>query len=229
MLLESDYWEVTKTWPGETVAILAGGSSLTQAQVDRVLDGCRTIAINRAGLKGPRKGTADWITASRADWLWACDADRFWAWHPEAVEFPGRKIVVRGCGPLAPAYWRQLAELRAKDVDVIRHSSREYPCTARHEGASPDPAIVRGDNSTFQILSVIAHTGVRTVLLLGLDMKGNHWHNGYRDIGAPDYSLMAPRFRSLTDPLARAGVAVFNCSLNSAVDAFPKVRLEDVL
>ena len=68
---ELPYWSIPKCWPGECVAILGGGFSLTQAQVDHCRGRCRVIAINRAFKLAP------W-----SDWLYGCDSDRFWTWHP---------------------------------------------------------------------------------------------------------------------------------------------------
>jgi hypothetical protein len=224
---EIDYWSVPRCWPGECVAILAGGKTLTQEDVDHVRGKCRVIAINRAGLNGYRVG------ASWADWLWACDADRFWAWHPEAVEFPGEKIVVRPAGNVTsmPAKWPMLAQLAGLGVKVLRHTGRDYPNPVpRHEGASPDPAVVRGSCSLFQILSVIAHTGVSTVLLMGADMRGGHFHGGYFGHGEPNYAdSVEPLFRTLVEPLEKAGILVLNCCPSSIIRWWPKVRLRDVL
>ena len=150
--------------------------------------------------------------------------------HPEATFFEGIKVVVRGANNLPRERWRQLKALSNAEVKVLRHSGQGYPVTSRHEGISPDPAVVRGNCSLFQILSVIAHTGASTVLLLGADMHGHHWHEGYPGIGQPDYAnAVIPQFQSLVKPLAAANVAVLNVSPGSALPWFPHMRLEDVL
>ena len=214
-----DFWSIPRCWPGECVAILAGGKSLTPEAVEHVRGRCRVIAINRAFELAP------W-----ADWLYGCDSDRFWRWYPEARDFAGTKIVVRpvNCGP---ARWRELEELVTAGVKIIRHSARDLPCMVRHEGASGDPAVVRGNNSLFQLLSVIEHTGAATVLLLGADMHKGHWHSGYGEIGEPDYAgSVIPRFETLVKPLAAAGVTVLNCSPGSALPFWPHVvELRDVI
>lgn len=182
--------------------------------------GCKVIAINRAYRLAP------W-----ADWLWGCDADRFWAWHSDAVDFAGTKIVIRPCGDASsyPARWAKLAELAAAGVNILRHSAREYPGPARHEGASSDPAVVYGNNSLYQILSVIAHTGASTVLLIWADMTGGHWHEGY-STGEPDYAIsIVPYFETLVQPLKKAGVTVINCTPGSAIPYWPVLQLEAVL
>ena len=53
-----DYWAVPKMWPDACVVVLAGGSNLTQEQIDYVMarreEGlCKVVAINRAGVPRP--------------------------------------------------------------------------------------------------------------------------------------------------------------------------------
>jgi hypothetical protein len=114
---------------------------------------------------------------------------------------------------------------------VLRHTGLDYPQPVpRHEGASPDPVVVRGNNSLFQVLSVIAHTGVRMVLLLGADMRGGHFHRGYPEQGEPDYDgQIIPPFGTLVQPLESAGVTVFNCCPASALPWWPRVPLRSVI
>ena len=213
-----EYWAVPRCFEGETVAILAGGKTLSEADARHVRGRCRVIAINRA------RELAPW-----ADWLFACDPTRFWAWYPEALDFAGTKIVVRGCADMSRKTWRALDDLGRVGVKILRHSGLGFPCLPRHEGVSGDPAVVRGNNSLFQILSVIAHTGARTVLLLGADMRGGHFHSGY-PVGEPNYAQsVVPPFGSLKAPIERAGVAVLNCCPSSLLDVWPKLPLRAVL
>lgn len=226
-----DFWSVERMWPGETVAILAGGQSLTQEQADHCRGRCRVIAINRAGLPRPAHHAGRWVSATWADMLWASDVDRFWVWHPEAIEFAGIKVVVRKIAP-SREDWRRYAALAERGVKVIKHSSHKHPGSmGKHEGTSGDPGIVHGNNALHMILSVLPHTGAATALLLGADMHGQHWHGGYRNMGPPTYATSCiPNFATLVKPLARAGVTVLNCSPGSALPSYwPHMRLEDVL
>ena len=70
---------MTPLWPGATVALLGGGSSLTLQQIDHVRGRCRIIAINRAYRLVPE---GDWLHA--ADKWW-------WEEHPHALAFQGIK------------------------------------------------------------------------------------------------------------------------------------------
>ena len=216
------WWQVPRCWPGQTVALLGGGESLTTAQVNACRGVCRVVAINRAFRPAP------W-----ADWLWGCDADphRFWGTHPDALEFDGVKIVIRGARSVSRETLRSLDRLSQSGVRVLRHSARDYPApSCVHEGMSPDPAVMRGNNALFQILSIIVHTGAARVLLLGADMRGNHWHGGYKGQGQPNYAQsIIPPFATLVRPLDAAGVDVVNCSPGSALQTFPQAALGEVL
>lgn len=214
-------WSVPRCWPGLTVAILCGGPSLTQDQVEY----CRrwpVIAINRAYALAP------W-----ASWLYGSDPGRHWKFHagegrlpdwPDVLDCPGIKISVSS-PDLPPAHAAEIPRLVEAGVQFLRH-----PGVGAYEGASDDPGVVRGNNSLFQILSVIGFTGASRVLLLGADMRERkHWHGGYPGIGHPNYARdVVPKFRTLMEPLKNEGVEVLNCSPGSALDAFTHVRLEDV-
>ena len=220
----TEFWSVPRIWPGETVAILCGGESLTPEDVNYLRDRCRVIAINRAYVRAP------W-----ADWLFACDAGRFWQWcggpgrlypaEPDAWDFAGLKITVWSPSLIPPhvEHLRKLLDARP-EVRVIRHAGDN-----RHEGESGDPGVLYGNNSLYQLLSVIRFTGARRVLLLGADMLGGHWHPPW-PMGGPNFPRsVVPKFTSLVEPLARAKVEVINCSPGSALEAFPKRELREVL
>ena len=201
-----------------------------QEQIDYVMEKreqglCKIIAINRTGLHKPP-------CAPFSELLWGCDArdNGFWRWHPEAIEFPGTKVVVRGVSP-NPETWRRLKQLNDAGVKVIKHSGHKLMPMSVHEDVSHDPAIVHGDNGLSQILSVIHHTGASTVLLLGVLMKPGRAHGNYPGgSGEPTYAAsVIPRLATFVAPLRRADVAVLNCSPGSALPYFEHVRLEAVL
>lgn len=232
-----EFWSVPRCWPGEVVAVLGGGASLTQEMADYCRGKCRIIALNRACVPRPAYHPGRWVYAPYADWAWCGDVDRFWRYHPEAIDHPGLKIVTCKICP-SREDWRAYAALAARGVKVLRHSGHKHPVAMGvHEGISHDPGIVHGNNIIFCALSVIHHTGAGTVLLLGADFKEGHWHGGYRipggpNVGEPNYAVsVVPNFATLVGPLRRAGVAVLVCSDRSALPEkdWPRVRLEDVI
>ena len=220
-----DFWSIPRCWPGEAVAILAGGPSLTVDQIEMVRrSDARCIAINRAYALAP------W-----ADWLWACDCGRFWRHHtgpqrnrkwPDACEFKGEKIGVLPAPedrqPQEHAIW-----VAQRGVHIMRHAGTNH-C----KGVSDDPTVTRGNNSLYQALSVLHFTGAVRAILLGADMHGARWHQGYDGGGnaQPNYGAsVIPNFAHLPGPLAERGVEVVNCSPGSALTVFPTADLKDAL
>jgi hypothetical protein len=91
-----------------------------------------------------------------------------------------------------------------------------------------------GQNSGYQAINVAVLLGARKILLLGYDMQrgedgARHWHEDHK-IPTPNfYPKFLKHFPTMIEPLAAAGVEVWNCTRRTALDAFPKVSLEDAL
>lgn len=208
--MHRDAWAVPPMWRGRTVVILAGGPSLTADQVEHVrqaqaADACQVLAINNSLWLAP------W-----ADAHWFCDR-RWWDWHQDEVRaFGGVKLTLENY---------DLAELGVHGV----HNMGAV-------GFCPDPrGVYTGKNSGYQCIHVAAHAQAARVLLLGYDMRivegRTHWHAGHgRPLGPKVYSqIMLPHFEALRAPLEARGVEVINCTPGSALDVWPRGRIEDCL
>jgi len=217
-----EFWSIPRCFDGETVAILAGGPSLTRAQVDACRGRCRLIAINRT-----------YALAPDADWLYGADVGGFWLWcagptrvnvdEPNAFDFAGTKIVAWVPRDGAQQYFPRLI---AADVKLIKHCAPQ-----QRMGLSDDPGMMLGPNSVHNVLSVIHHTGAKRVILLGVDMRNSgHWHSEWPD-GAmsSDYETFRPALATLVDPLRRAGVEVLNATPDSALKCWPIIDLSEAL
>lgn len=102
-------WKPAGEWAGETVAVLAGGPSMTEQLAER-LRAHRTIAVNHAHRMAP------W-----ADMLLALDGNWPQAWR----EFPGMRVTGVKDDTLDALYVGQMFEmvtLRAGHVVLIRNS-----------------------------------------------------------------------------------------------------------
>lgn len=201
------YWPIPPVWSGRTVAVLASGPSISQQVADQVQHLPR-IAIN-----------ATYQLARDADVLYASDAT-FWhcATYVEVLQLPGRKVCVeqvRGIKPNLPA-----------EVEVVRHGGLR--------GYSNEPgAICTGGNSGYAALHLAMKAGAARVLLLGLDMCGDHWHGRHpKGLSNPQPEKLgqwAARFSDLAQAAAERGVAVINCSPISRVECFTRSSLADAL
>lgn len=95
-------------------------------------------------------------------------------------------------------------------------------------------------SSGFQAINLAYHIGATKIILLGYDMQStggkNHWF-GDHPKKTPEgkntafmngtFGRYVKTFRTI-DP-ARYGIEIINCSRATALDAFPRMRLEDAL
>lgn len=192
---------VPRLWPGGTVACLATGPSLTQADVDLVtarVDG--VIAVNDAVRLAPR-----------ADILYACDG-RWWKWHDGVPTFTGLKFALKSDA----RHWE------SHGVQVLKDGGLE--------GLDLRPGYIRrGHNSGFQAINVAVHAGAARILLLGYDMRGGHFFGRHPDNSAPQFAACLPLFQTLVAPLAAAGVEVINCTRKTAITCFRRAPLEQAV
>src|SRR5690606_20149057 len=99
-----------------------------------------------------------WQLAPWADLLYACDGR--W-WETYRPEFSGLRVS---------------QDPRAGEFNALRVPSVPEP------GLSLDPLrIHRGGNSGYQALNLAVLLGCARVLLVGYDMKGDHWHPPHQD------------------------------------------------
>lgn len=105
------------------------------------------------------------------------------------------------------------------------------------EGLSFDPETLHtGGNSGYQAINLAVLLGAARILLLGYDMKTGpngekHWHPDHagRNPGESQFSGWRAAFPTMLPDLARAGVAVINCTPGSALTCFPQARIEEFL
>lgn len=199
-----EWW---KDWRGECVAIVASGPSAKTANLALLRNRIHVIAINESIDLCP------W-----ADILYGCDG-AWWKLRGFNKNFGGLKVtqdiaVVGQC------------DLKKIDVDP-----------SGNELIVDEPGkISGGGNSGFQALNLAIQFGVNGVLLAGYDMSaenGAHWHGRHPPgLNNPVESSLE-RWRVTLDAAARdlqdLGCEVINCSLYSALEAYPKMTIEQAL
>ncbi len=134
--------------------------------------------------------------------------------------------------------------LRFEGLKYTQDDSVVFP-TVRHiesvdkPGLSFNRAIIhQGANGGYQAINLAVHFGVTRIILLGYDMQNGpdgqrHHHPDHpanmNNPSPSNYERWMVMFETLGPDLSRAGVDIVNCSLDTALECFPKARLEDVL
>lgn len=207
-------WSVPRDWPGEPVAILASGPSLTREQADLVRGRCRVIAVNNQGITfRNEQGEEVPAVAPWADVLYASDF-KWWDHYRQSLKFEGLKVTIRTSPFKEVNYVLQSPQL-------VYDERPEY--------------LVSGGNSGYQAIHLATHFGSDKIILLGYDMKyqgkKKHWFGDHpkRLNTNGNFVGWLQAFARLAPVLHKKRIQVVNCSPSSALDVFPKKDLEEAL
>lgn len=91
-----------------------------------------------------------------------------------------------------------------------------------------------GGNSGFQAMNLAVQFGATGILGIGFDMCGDHWYgrNGWdkaNNPGEENFKRWRKAFESAAPVLSWLGVEFINASMNSTLNCFPKMSVEDAL
>jgi hypothetical protein len=89
-------------------------------------------------------------------------------------------------------------------------------------------------NSGAAAINLATHLGVKQIRLLGFDMKStehdvSHWHGNHGNKRQPPYARHLKGFPQIATDAEEMGVEILNVNPDSAIEAFPKVTLEELL
>lgn len=196
---------VPRLCPGGTVVCLASGPSIHKDDVDYVRDRASAIiAVNDTYRLAP---FATALMASDAAW-----------WIHHKPQFDGLK------------YSLENSAARVAGVMVLKRSGEH--------GIETDPTGLRtGRNSGAAAINLAVHFGASKIILLGYDMqatrgdKHSHFfgHHPFPLRRSSNYHLFRSMFDKMVDALAKLNVEVINCSRETALKAFPRKPLREVL
>lgn len=200
----SPYSAVTRLWDDATVVCLAGGPSLTQADVDSCRGRARVLAIKDTIRLCPDP-----------DVLYACDA-RWWRYYGSSLLFAGPRYAME---LLATPFARVLKntgeiglELQPDGLRTGRNSGYQAVNLAVHLGARR--IVLLGYD--------MQPTGGRA-----------HWFGSHpyptAGLTAEHYKLWLRCFETIVAPLKALGVEVYNATRSTALRCFPCVPLEEAL
>ena len=192
-------------WKGETVAIIAGGPSVNQKQIDYIFNETtyKSIAINNS-----------YQLAPKSDMLYFCDL-RWYTWHKDNklfINFKGIRVTLKNNQGVP------------EDIHSLNNTG---PI-----GLETDPTGLKtGSNSGYQVLNLCYHLQVKNIILIGYDMRvvngKTHWHKAHKH--TPSHKIyktnLLPKMNNIIEPLKSAGINVLNCTPGSALECFTKVEL----
>lgn len=201
-------------WHGECVAIVGAGPSLTKADVDKLRDRIRVIAVNTS-----------YQLCTWADAMYCCDA-KWWDEYRGAKEFTGLKI----------GFENNDHTLNFPDVRRIKIKGWQRRTWVNEIVMDDNGEIGSGANSAYQASNLAAQFGAKALLLLGLDMMdgsrnqthwhGRHQHPLYNPIRT-NFDEWIKHFRNAAPMFARLGIDVVNCTAQSALQGYPRMSIED--
>lgn len=198
-------WTVPREWARETVFIIAGGPSVTQADVDS-LKGRRVIVINSSYEKAP------W-----ADFLFFGDA-RWWGQHRSKLStFAGRIVTVSSAGD--------------KNKRIMHLEKKRPPGLSK----DPTMLTMRNTSLHGALNLAAHLIGEGSIAVLGADMQKDkdgrtHHHSKHPWPTRPGcWDRQMAELKTVAKPLKDMNIAVVNCSLASRIDWWPKKPLAEVL
>lgn len=225
------YSEIVREWEGETVVIVGGGSSLTFPDIDL------TIAARKAGRIKCIAVNSAYLTVPCADVCYFSDS-HFWADHFRGVPIPLLSLTAEQTRERFASFQGQKCSIKNSGgniTDPAVHIVQNRHGQGSGFGLSLDPRyLVDGRNSGFTALNAGILAGVKRALLLGFD--GNPGPDGRthlipntRPTPMDAYPLYRKAMEQAKEAITKLGVEVVNCSLQSAIETWPKKRLVDLL
>jgi len=226
-------WRVPRIWPDSQVFILGGGPSFLDVFgvppeiQDKMKSGQllphsagaylhelhprRCVGVNNAYQLG------NWI-----DVLFFGDCGWYLPHRERLAQWPGLKIT--SC--------RRFENKSRDESETIKYLKRDKTKL----GISRNPSTVCwNNNSGFAAISVAAHLGARQIVLLGFDMtldeQGfSHWNAGHGSAKRkPPFARHLAGEKQIAADAREMGIEIVNASPISAIRAFKKVKLKEVL
>lgn len=197
-------------WRGETVVVVGTGPSAAECDLEAIKGRARVFVIK-----------STWRLAPWADALYGIDKG-WWIANQGVPQFRGLKFSPSPTA--ARAFGLCQIKLKARAEILIRETG-VIGCGLK----------TGGGHSGFQAINLSVQFGASRILLVGFDMtlaNGAHWSADYNGVAKPDDGRVkawreamdecAPQFQEL-------GIEVVNCTMGSALKAYPKRPLAEAV
>lgn len=225
-------WTAPRMWEDGECYILGGGPSMPHQLgipediIEKVTSGKslpiiyspyfsplykkHVIGVNNSYVLG------DWI-----DCLFFGDCSWYLVHRKDLAPWPNLKVT---CCP-------RFANKPKEKSEGIKYLAKDG---SRRVGIHTDPTKVSWNyNSGAAAISLAAHFGVRRIVLLGFDMKGNsknnHWHKGHGNKNPPPFKRHLKGFDKISEDAKSMNIEILNACPDSVIEAFPKINLKEVL
>lgn len=193
-----------RLWPESTIAIFAGGPSLTLEDTLKCRP-LRTIAINNAYRMAP------W-----ADCLYAADR-KWWDYYSDAQNFAGLKVSITK---------RNNPEIHAVGV-AGREGLSEDPKMLMTGGNGGYQAMNLAFHLGARNILLLGYD------MRFVDNKA-HWHEEHPPRLTPSVvntfrKSFLPHFKAMAAAMKEKGICVYNCTPGSALNDFPKMGIYEAI
>jgi hypothetical protein len=191
----------------KTCIVAATGPSLTQDIADQC-QGQWVIAVNDAYRLIPFART-----------LYAADTE-WWLAHDGCPDFAGEKLTCSLEGRIDHRGRRRICKRYGLSTVLGKRGS----------GYSTNPKYIHfGSNSTFQAVNIALHRGADLVIMVGLDMHGDHFFGKHpkqlRNI--PRYEVFVRRFTEASR--VNKDLRIINATPGSHLSCYPIMTLAEAL
>jgi len=226
-------WRAPKMWDGGDAWIIGGGLSMPSqfgVPADVVSEVCtgrkfpvvyslylepihskHVIGVNNAYQIGT------WI-----DVLFFGDSSWQLVHRLKLIEWPGIKVT---CVP-------RFGGLPEERMEGIKYLAKD---ASHNKGISSNPRRVSWNtNSGASAINLAVHFGAKRIFLLGFDMgrvgKHTHWHGSHGNTPKKlPYYRHLKGFPIIMEDAKVMGVEILNVNINSKIDDFPKITLQEAL
>jgi len=200
--------DLSPVYEDKTVYIIGGGPSIEETDFTPLHDK-PCIGVNCAFNLGT------WI-----DIIFFGDC-RTYTWHEDKFEQWPNRIITK-CATLK----------NHPKIEYIPSCDRHNLCLNHNKVAWPD-GNNRGANSGSASINLAIHLGATKIILVGFDMKKqgdkHNYHDLYQDKHTPRDDVYNRFQRHFLNIAKETNIEIMNANPNSALKAFPKDKLENLI
>jgi len=198
-----------------TIYICGGGSSLKGFRFD-LLKGLNVIAINKALIYVPF-----------AKYLFFNDYNFY------KMLIPSKDRVPKDDNKLIDTF----NEFKGTSYTLAKRVTDKRIIVLKNTGVDglelDKNGLRNGNNSGYGAINLAYHLGATKIYLLGYDMKNidntSHFHSGYGETNTQyTYNKFMKPFDELAKILKELNIEVINCSIDSALNCFPKIDINEM-